>query len=91
LKDLLLFSCLFVIYYVLTDSIHFLSSCRLATKQKKSVKLMQEAERLYEAQQVFLEWLDQVEERRNTEADYVHKQREKNLHQFPWNPGGPVH
>jgi hypothetical protein len=85
-------SCLFVVIcYVLTYSTHFLSSCRLAEKQKKSTKLIQEAERLYEAQQVFLEWLDRVEERQNKEADYVRKQKEKNLHHFPWNPGGPVH
>jgi hypothetical protein len=92
LRDLLLSSCSFVVIcYVLTYSINFLSSYRLAEKEKKSAKLIQEAERLYEAQQVFLEWLDQVEERQNKEADYVRKQKEKNLHQFPWNPGGPVH
>jgi hypothetical protein len=82
---------LLIICYVLTYSLHCLSPSRLAEKQKKSVKLIQEAERLYEAEQVFQEWLDQVEERRNKPIDYVHKQKEKNLHQFPWNPGGSVH
>jgi hypothetical protein len=80
-----------IICYVLTYSLHFLSLCRLAEKQKESVKLIREEERLYEAQQVFLEWLDQVEERRTKQADCVHKQKEKNRHQFPWNPGGPFH
>jgi hypothetical protein len=82
---------LLIICYVLTYSLLCLSSSRLAEKQKKSAKLIQEAERLYEAEQVFQEWLDQVEERQNKEIDYVQKQKEKNLHQFPWNPGGSVH
>jgi uncharacterized membrane protein len=82
---------LLIICYVLTYSLYFLSLSRLAEEKKKTLKLIREAERLYEAEQVFQEWLDQVEERRTKEIDYVQKRKEKNLHQFPWNPGGSVH
>ena len=52
---------------------------------------MQEAERAYAAEQVFEEWLDQVDKRQNKLIDNVHKQKNRIHHQFPWNPGGSVH
>ena len=52
---------------------------------------MQEAERAYAAEQVFEEWLDQVDRRQNKRIDKVHKQKQRIRHQFPWSPGGSVH
>jgi hypothetical protein len=51
---------------------------------------MQQAERLYEAELVFEEWLAQTEERRNRQMDVIRKQKQKDQHKLPWKPGGFV-
>jgi hypothetical protein len=68
----------------------FVSPNRLAEEEKKAIKLMQEAERLYAAEQVFEEWLDEVDRRQNTQIDMVHRQKQRIQHPFPWSPGGSV-
>jgi len=82
---------LFHIYYPLIHSLWSVSPNRLAEEEKKAIKLMQEAERAYAAEQVFEEWLDQVDRRQNKRIDKVHKQKQRIRHQFPWSPGGSVH
>jgi hypothetical protein len=52
---------------------------------------MQQTERLYEAELVFEEWLNQIEERQNRQVDAIRKQKQKTQHQLPWRPGGFVH
>jgi hypothetical protein len=46
---------------------------------------------MYAAEQVFEEWLDQVDRRQNKQIDKVHQQMHRIQHQFPWNPGGSIH
>lgn len=81
----------FLNYYPLIHSFWSVSPNRLAEEEMKAVKLMQEAERMYAAEQVFEEWLDQVDRRQNAQSDKVHKQQQRIQHQFPWSPGGSVH
>jgi len=79
-----------LIYYPLIHSLWCFSPNRLAEEEKKAVKLMQEAERMYAAEQVFEEWLDQVDMRQNKQIDKVYKEKQRIRHQFPWSPGGSV-
>jgi hypothetical protein len=81
----------FINYDPLIHSLWFFSPNRLAEEEKKNIKLMQEAERMYAAEQVFEEWLDQVDKRQNKQIDKVHKQKQRIQHQFPWSPGRSVH
>ena len=81
---------LFLNYYLLIHSLWSVSPNRLAEEEKKAMKLMQEAERTYAAEQVFEEWLDQVDRRQSKQIDNVHKRKQRIQHQFPWSPGGSV-
>jgi hypothetical protein len=82
---------LFLNYYPLIHSLRSVSPNSLAEEENKAVKLMQTAERMYAAEQVCEEWLDQVDRRQNKQTDKVHKQKQRIQHQFPWSTGGSVH
>jgi hypothetical protein len=87
-KLIFLFCCSLI---VTIHPLLWLFPTRLAEEEKKNIQLMQEAERTYAAEQVFGEWLDQVDKRQNKQTDKFHKQDQRTQHQFPWWPGGSIH
>ena len=53
--------------------------------------MMQESERLYDAERAFEDWLSNLEDRRDKQIKSRHKARQKLQQQAAWYPGGFVH